>query len=114
MNWAKNDVMYNPTTSEVENLPVYAGFVAYEHDWKKRFSSTFTYSIIGAVNKSFQEALAFENGYKGLVSLFYVADSHWFISGLTIGAEIEYAQRTNKDNSINSATRGSLLGYYNF
>jgi hypothetical protein len=36
------------------------------------------------------------------------------LKGLVVGAEIEYAQRTNFDNSGSNTTRASILVYYDF
>ena len=112
-NWSELDAVYNSATGEFENLPVYGFFLAYERDWNKVLSSTFTYSITGIDNKDFQDPLAFKDGNKSLISLFYTPATRVF-DGLTFGAEVEYGQRTNRDNSTNDATRVSFLFFYDF
>jgi hypothetical protein len=106
-----SDVAFNPATGKYENLPVYVAFLAYEHDWNKAWSSTFTSSIIGQNTKGFQHPSTFQNGSKTLLSLFY---KPLYIRGLIFGAEIEHAHRSNKDSPRNDATRASILAIYNY
>jgi hypothetical protein len=112
--FSNNDALYNPLTGDFEKIRVYAGYVALEHDWNDVLSSSITYSIVGAKNMEFQDSLALDDGYKGLLNLFYKPVKVSFLRGLVFGGEIEYAHRTNKNRSNNSATRAGLLIYYNF
>lgn len=106
------DLIYNPALGDFEN--VYGGGVSfgYEHDWSKIFSSTFGGGYLGVQNKSFEENLAFNRGYKVLGNLFYRAAG--VLRGLVVAAELEYAGRTNKDATTSGTFRASFLMYYDF
>jgi hypothetical protein len=113
--WAYTDIdlIYNPSTGEFENSEVFGGYLAFEHDWSKTLSSTIGFGALDVRNKDFEEDLAFSSGTKPLVNLFYrPVTEPW--KGLVVGAEVEFAQRVNKDDSKSDATRFSLLVYYDF
>jgi len=106
------ELVYNPQTTKFENMDLYGGFLAYEHDWSEALSSTLGGAYNHAINKSFQGDLAFNYSYKSMVNLFYRPISK--MKGLVVGAEILYAERFNKNNTSNKALRASLLMYYDF
>ena len=103
------ELIYNPSTTDFENTSLYGGFLAYERDWSKTFSSTFAGSYNHVVNKSYQEDLAFNYSYKAIVNLFYKPLER--IKGLVVGVEMLHAIRFNKNATSNSALRASLLVY---
>jgi hypothetical protein len=107
------DLIYNPETGEFENTDIVGGFLAYEHNWSKTLASTIGIGYLDVDNKDFEGGLAFSSGYKPLINLFY-RPLHEPLKGLVVGAEIEYAQRTNFDNSGSNTTRASILVYYDF
>ena len=100
------------STTDFENTSLYGGFLAYERDWSKTFSSTFAGSYNHVVNKSYQEDLAFNYSYKTIVNLFYKPLER--IKGLVVGVEVLHAIRYNKNATSNRAIRASLLMYYDF
>jgi hypothetical protein len=107
------DLIYNPGTGEFENSEVYGGYLAFEHRWSESLSSTIGVGYIDVRTKPYQDDLTYSSGYKPLVNLFYrPTDGH--LKGLTVGAEVEHAARTNLDASTSSTTRASLLIYYDF
>lgn len=106
------ELVYNPQTTEFENMDLYGGFLAYEHDWSQAWLSTFGGAYNHAINKSFQGDLAFNYSYKSMVNLFYRPISK--MKGFVVGAEILYTERFNKNNTSNKALRASLLMYYDF
>jgi hypothetical protein len=106
------ELIYNARTTEFENMNLFGGFLAYEHDWSKTFTSTFTGSYNSAQNKSYQEDLAFNYSYKLIVNLFYKPLKK--LKGLVAGFEVLHTARFNKDNSSNNAVRFGLLFYYDF
>ena len=107
------DLIYDPATGEFENTEVYGGYLAYEHNWSKTLSSTIGIGYIDVRNKSFEPDLAFSRGYKPVVNLFFRPTKR-SLKGLTVAAEVEYAHRTNVDNSKSRTTRVELLMYYDF
>lgn len=106
------ELIYNPQSDNFENMNLYGGFIAFEHDWTEAFTSTFAFSNNNTVNKDYQAPLAFHYSYKGIINLFYRPSGK--MDGLVVGAEFLYAERFNKDNSSNRALRASLLLYYDF
>jgi hypothetical protein len=110
--WTDIDVAYNPSSMDFENVGVYGGFLALEHDWTKNLSSTIGGSYLGAEEKDFFQDLQYIGGYKTLVNLFYkpVLFNNQFI----LGGEVEYGERTNMDDTQNNTTRMSALLIYNF
>jgi hypothetical protein len=112
--WSNKDIdlIYNPATDEFENTRVWGGLLGYEHDWSPSWSSTVSGGYIEVDNKSFEDDLAFSSGAKGLFSLWFTPGMKF--QGVNVGAEVEYAQRKNKDSTENSTTRGSILMYYDF
>ena len=106
------DVAYNPSSTNFENVGVYGGFLAFELDWTKDLSSTIGGSYLGAEEKDFFPDLQYIGGYKALINLFY--KPVLFNNQLVFGFEIEYAERTNMDETRNNTTRASALLFYNF
>jgi hypothetical protein len=110
--WTDIDVAYNPSSMDFENVGVYGGFLALEHDWTKELSSTIGGSYLGAEEKDFFQDLQYIGGYKALINLFY--KPVFFSNQLVLGGEVEYGERTNMDESQNNTTRMSALLIYNF
>lgn len=106
------ELILNPNAQEFENMNLFGGFLAYERDWSKTFSSTFAGSYNNVQNKNYQKDLAFHYSYKAIVNLFYKPLKR--LKGLVAGVEVLHAIRYNKDNSSNRAIRASLLMYYDF
>jgi hypothetical protein len=110
--WSDIDVAYNPSSMDFENVGVYGGFAALEHDWTKELSSTIGGSYLGTEEKDFFQDLQYIDGYKTLINLFY--KPALFEERFVFGCEVEYAERTNMDATQNNTTRMSVLLYYNF
>ncbi len=112
--WAftASELIYNPNTGEFENQSESGGYVGYEHGWTEHWSSTIGVGFIGVDLKDYQPGTEYNDGYKAVVNVFWRPKNQW--DGLVIGAETEYAERTNKDNSTNRTTRVNILVYYDF
>jgi hypothetical protein len=106
------DMIYDPNSGTFENINLKGGAIALEHNWTPFISTTLGGSYMDIDNRSFEEDLAFDNGYKALVNLFYKPKG--LLDGLVIGAEVETAGRTNKDDTKSDTVRFSLLTYYDF
>ena len=110
--WSDIDVAYNPSSMDFENVGVVGGFVAVEHDWTEELSTTIGGGYLGTEEKDFFPDLQYIDGYKTLINLFY-KPVH-FNNQFVFGCEIEYAERTNMDETRNNTTRIGALLYYNF
>jgi hypothetical protein len=106
------DMIYDPRSHTFKNINLKGGAIALEHNWTPVISTTVGGSYMDIDNRSFEEDLAFDNGYKALVNLFYKPKG--VLDGLVIGAEVETAGRTNKDDTKSDTVRFSLLTYYDF
>jgi hypothetical protein len=98
--FAPIELVYNPQTTEFENMNLFGGFLAYEYDWNQAWTSSLAGGYNHAINKSYQQDLAYNYSLKAMVNLFYKPISK--IEGLVIGAEILYAERFNKNNTSNT------------
>jgi len=108
----KVDMIFNPATSEFENLRMVAGQIALEHKWTPTLTTAIGAGYMNMKNKSFQQGEAFDHGYKALVNLFYRPGG--VLNGLTIGTELEFAGQTTVDGSDGDTTRISVLLYYDW
>jgi hypothetical protein len=106
------DLAYNPGTSRFENMSVFVGQIGFEHDWSEQFTSSLGGSILGSEEKSFFNDGFFKSGSKILTNLFYKPTSK--LGHLTMGVEIEYAERRNIATPSNNTIRASSLFIYNF
>jgi len=110
--WTNIDVAYNPSTLEFENVDVFTGFLALEHDWAKEWSTTIGGSYLSSERKDFFPELLYNDGYKVLANIFYKRPL--LNKQFVFGFEVEYAERTNVNGSRNGTTRASALMYYDF
>ena len=106
------DLAYNPGTAEFENMMVYAGFLGFEHDWSKKFTSAIGGSMLGSEGKTYFDDGYFKFGSKILTNLFFKPASK---SGdHSVGVELEYAERRNIASPSNNTIRVNSLLIYNF
>jgi len=108
-----NDMVYNPSKGEFQNIKGWGGQVSLMHYWNADFISTAAFSYMNVDTRAFQGPLTVTEGNKALVNLFY-RPSSGRLQGLTVGAEIERAARTNINRSKNDLTRFSILAYFDF
>ncbi|MDH3960239.1 MAG: DcaP family trimeric outer membrane transporter [Desulfuromonadales bacterium] len=111
--YVPNDMVYNPSKGEFQNIKVWGGQVSLMHYWNADFISTAAFSYMDVDTRAFQGPLTVTEGNKALVNLFY-RPSSGRLQGLTVGAEIERAARTNINRSKNDLTRFSVLAYFDF
>jgi hypothetical protein len=110
--WTDIDVAYDPSTLEFENVNVYTAFLAFEHDWTKELSSTIGGSYLASERKDYFPEDKYIDGYKALVNLFY--KRALLNKQFVFGFEVEYAERTNMNDTRNGTARMSVLIYYDF
>jgi hypothetical protein len=106
------DLAYNPDTGNFENVGVFSGFLGFEHDWSREFTSAVGAGIAGSETKSFFPSGFYERGNKVLINLFYRPAAEW--NNIVVGGEVEYADRRNLGTPSNNTTRASVLLIYNF
>ncbi len=69
--------------------------LAVEHSWTPGLSSSLSGGYINIDLKSFQDDLSLSEGYASSVNLIWRPKGR--LDGVTIGAEIEHANRTNNE-----------------
>ena len=90
-------------------LQTYGGFVAFEHFWNEKWSSTVVSGYIAIVNHSNQPDDAYKSSVYGSVNTFWEP-----IETLRLGAEVTMGNRINKDGQIGTATRAQFAAIFFF
>lgn len=86
------------------------GLVAfYDHYWTDEYSSSIGYSSTQVDNSSLQANNAFEKGQYALVNLL-----HTPVNNVTVGGELLWGSRTDKDGAYGNDVRTQITFKYNF
>jgi len=112
------DAVFDPN-GELKALPVFAGFLSYQHEWARRFSfmsgwpgllrSNFNYSWINVRNFDFQEDSSYNSTTYVSANLIYFPTQN-----ARFGIEYLWGQRQNKDGSVGSASQIQLSTRFSF
>ena len=104
---------------ELHALPVFAGFVSYQHAWPKTFwflkkwpgimRSNFTLSWVNIDNFDFQDDQNYESTLRTSANLIYLPTRN-----VRLGMELLWGKRTNKDRSSGTATQFQISARYSF
>lgn len=103
------DLVFNPNTNSFESLVTNSGFLAYNHDLPKNFSTSLAFGIASISNKDFQPDDAYSYSYNTLLNLFWTP-----IDGARLGIEYAFGQRFDHVDIRGGAYRISMLMYYDF
>lgn len=106
------DLAFNPINQEFESIMVYTAYVGLEHDWSNEFTSSIGWGITGTKEQTFFNDGFYKEGSKILINLFYRPTAK--MKHLSVGAEVEYAERKNINSEPNNTTRASFLMYFDF
>lgn len=112
------DAVFSPE-GELEALPVFAGYLSYQHLWAKRprfltdwsgiLRSNFTVSWVDVDTFDFQPGNAYDRTLRASANLLYYPTQN-----VRVGAELLWGQRKNKDGSKGNATQLQVSARYNF
>ena len=103
------DAVFNPETGEISVLPVFAGYLAYQHWWREDLRSTFNISWVDVDNQDFQLDDAYHQTWRTAANLIWSP-----ISRIDLGAELIWGERENKDGQNADATQLQLSSKYRF
>lgn len=106
-------------TGNLQALPVFAGFLSYQHEWTRRFSivrnwqgllrSNLNFSWIDVDNYDFQSDESYASTLYASANLIYFPTQN-----ARVGIEFLWGRRTNKDGSSGSASQVQLSSRFTF
>ncbi len=99
------DAVFDSTTGDLEALPAFGWYVAYEHSWKKwqstagrRLRSTVLWSFVRVFNLDHQPADSYQRTHRIAANIVFSP-----VSRVDAGIEYITGQRTNKDSMSGTA-----------
>jgi hypothetical protein len=110
------DAVFDPS-GKLHPLPVFAGFVSYQHEWDNKWlnslpglwRSNFNFSWIDISNFDFQDGSAYNQTLYTSANLIYFPTQN-----ARIGLEFLWGQRTNKDRTRGDAAQIQLSTRFTF
>jgi hypothetical protein len=112
------DAVFDPV-GKLHALPVFAGYVSYQHLWPMSFKfmkswpgilrSNFTVGVVDIGNFDFQEGNDYNITIRASVNLLYSPTTN-----VQLGGEILWGERKNKDHSKGTATQLQFAARYSF
>ena len=112
------DAVFDPQ-GQLRALPVFAGYVSYQHTWPKRWGflkswpgflrSNLTLSWVDINNYQFQEGGDYKSTLEAQMNLIYSPTD-----SITVGLEFLWGERKNKDGSNGTATQLQMGARYTF
>jgi hypothetical protein len=103
------DAYYDPGTSTIEALPVFAWYLGFERRWSSSFRSTFTYGTVVVDNLEQQPADALHMTNRGSFNLTWSP-----IPRLDLVAEFLFGNRIDKDRRRGSSSQLQLGTNFRF
>jgi hypothetical protein len=97
------------STGNLETLPVFAGYVAYQHWWRESARSTLNLSWVNVDNLSFEEDDAYHKTFRGALNYIWSPTPR-----IDLGVELIYGERENKNGEDATATQLQLSTKYRF
>jgi hypothetical protein len=109
LNTIGNEDAIFDSTGKLEALPVFAGYVAYQHWWHESARSTINLSWVDVDNLSFEEDAAYHKTFRGAVNYIWSPTAR-----IDLGVELLYGERENKNGEDATATQLQLSTKYRF
>ena len=103
------DAVFNPQTGVLETIPVFSGYIAFQHWWRETLRSTVTYSWVDVNNLEFQDDSAYAHTDRAIVNLFWSP-----VPRIDLGTEFLWGARENKDGANGIARQFQLSAKYRF
>ncbi len=97
------------STGNLETLPVFAGYVAYQHWWRESARSTLNLSWVNVDNLSFEDDNAYHKTFRGALNYIWSPTPR-----IDLGVELIYGERENKNGEDATATQLQLSTKYRF
>ena len=102
------DAVFGPTGS-LEALPMFAGYVAYQHWWTESMRSTLNVSWVDINNSDFEPGEAYKRTYRSAINVIWSP-----IARIDLGGEFIWGRRENKDDENATASQIQLSTKYRF
>jgi hypothetical protein len=102
------DAVFGPTGS-LEALPMFAGYVAYQHWWTESMRSTLNLSWVDINNSDFEPGEAYKRTYRSAINVIWSP-----IARIDLGGEFIWGRRENKDDENATASQIQLSTKYRF
>jgi len=103
------DAVFNPQTGELDTLPVFSGYVAYQHWWQGSLRSTLTYSWVDVENLTFQADSDYARTNRAIINLLWSP-----VSRVDVGGELLWGERENRDGASATARQIQFGAKYRF
>lgn len=103
------DAFYDPATSTIDALPVFAWYFGYERHWNPKWRSTFTYGTVIVTNIEPQPGNAFHQTNRWSLNLTWSP-----IRRVDIVSEFLFGNRTNKDGASGGSSQLQLGTNFRF
>jgi len=103
------DGVFDPVTGELQALTALGVYVAIEHWWSEKMSSTFGAGLTNVDNFDFQPDDAYHQTKRVTANLLYSP-----VPRMDIGAELLWGERTNKDGNSGDALQLQFTAKYIF
>lgn len=103
------DAVISSTSGKISTLPVFGGYLAYQHWWKGRLRSTALVSLVSVDNVAAQNGDAYHQTFRTSINLIWSP-----IKNIDLGAEVLWGKRVNKDDRSGTATQLQLEAIYRF
>ena len=96
-------------SGNLHTLPVFAGYVAYQHWWSERARTNFNLSWVNVSNLDFEPDGAYDRTVRSAINYIWSPTAR-----IDLGAELIWGQRTNKDEQSATATQIQISSKYRF
>jgi hypothetical protein len=103
------DGFFNEATGDLETVPVFAGYVAYQHWWKPRYRSTVVYNWVRVENASFQGGEAYKRTDRATLNLIYSP-----IPRIDLGGEVLWGERKDENGAVGTAWQTQISVRYRY
>jgi len=97
------------SNGNLETLPVFAGYVAYQHWWRENARSTINLSWVNVSNLDFEGDDAYHKTFRGAINYIWSPTPR-----IDLGAEIIHGNRENKNGDKADASQIQLSTKYRF
>ena len=109
------DGVIRPADGSLETLPIFGGYIAFQHWWTKKVRSTFIASLVNVDNVDYQPNAAYHQTQRASGNILWSP-----VGSLDVGAEFLWGKRINKGADVVSgltsgtATQLQLEAKYRF
>jgi hypothetical protein len=103
------DGFFNEATGDLETVPVFAGYVAFQHWWKPRYRSTVVYNWVRVDNAGFQGDEAYKRTDRATLNLLFSP-----IPRIDLGGEVLWGERKDENGATGTAWQTQFAVKYKY